>query len=243
MKTVNCIVIDDEPPAIRQMEEYISKVHYLNLLATFSDPMDSLTFLKDQKVDLIFLDIQMEGLSGIELLKLGTVMPRVILTTAFDSYALQAYDLDVDDYLLKPFSFTRFLRSCEKVYHKLVAESPPARQVKEAESELKKYFFVKTDSKIQRVNFDEILYIEGMKEYLRIVLVKGRLLTLQSFNEILRALPELEFLRVHKSYIVALSKIDYIKKDRIHIGDKVIPVGGTFKNKLLESINSRMNSS
>jgi len=236
MISINCIAIDDEPPALRQMEEYISKVPYINLVATFNDAIDAMNFLKVTPVDLMFLDIQMENLSGIELLKLLKVKPKVILTTAYDSYALQAFDLDVDDYLLKPISFERFMKAVEKIYTQLLAKKQLISNTPNENTDNKDYFFVKTEFRIQRIDFNDILYIQGMKEYLIIHMADEKVYTLQSFNAILSSLPGSNFVRVHKSYIVALNKISSIRKNKIYIGEKIIPVGSTYKESFIKSI-------
>nr|NQU91684.1 response regulator transcription factor [Bacteroidota bacterium] len=234
--SINCIAVDDEPPALRQMMEYIDKVPYLKLLATFDNAIDALNFLKENSVDLIFLDIQMEYLSGIELLNLLNRKPRIILTTAYDSYALQAFALEVDDYLLKPISFERFFKATEKIYTVLSEKIQPEIKDTTKHDDPRNYFFVKSEFRIQRVDFDEILYIEGLKEYLIIHTGAGKIYTLQSFGEILDKLPEWNFIRVHKSFIVALDKIDSVRKNRIFIGDEDIPVGATYRDAFINLI-------
>ena len=215
MKLIKCIAVDDEPPALRQMEEYISKVPYLNLLATFDNAIDSMNYLKENQVDLVFLDIQMENLSGIQFLKLLKDKPRIILTTAYDSYALEAFDLEVDDYLLKPISFERFLKSTEKIHKKAAVEKQSNSTVTNELSENRDYFFVKTEFRVERIDFNDILYIEGLKEYLVIYCNEKKILTLQSFKNILENLPSSNFIRVHKSYIVALNKIISVERNHI----------------------------
>ncbi len=236
MIIVNCIAIDDEPPALRQMKEYISRVPYLNLLDTFDNAIDSMNYLKENPVDLVFLDIQMENLTGIEFLKLLKQKPCIILTTAFDSYALEAFDLDVDDYLLKPISFERFLRATEKSYNKLLLQKQILSHKPDRKTENKDFFFVKTEFRIQRIDFKDILYIEGMKEYLIIKMENEKVFTLQSFKEILASLPESNFIRVHKSYIISLNKISSIRKNKIYVGEKAIPIGSTYKDAFFRSI-------
>ena len=235
MTLIRCIAIDDEPPALRQMVDYIQKVNYLELIDTFDNAMDAMTFLKDNSIDLIFLDIKMEHLSGIQMLKLLEKKPFVILTTAYDTYALDAFDLEVDDYLLKPISFERFYKSTERIY-KQISGPPTVEGSISTVEDSKDYFFVKTDFKIQRVDFKDILYIEGLKEYLIIKTEEGNIYTLNSFKSILEKLPENEFIRVHKSYIVPLSKIDTIKKTKIYIGEKYIPIGATYRDAFFSKI-------
>ena len=239
MISIKCIAIDDEPPALRQMVEYISMVPYLDLQGTFENPIDAMYFLKEHRVDLIFLDIQMENLTGMEFLKLLNNKPAVVLTTAYDSYALQAFDLEVDDYLLKPISFDRFVKASEKIYDKLNSRTAPVNSVIEQSTLEKDYFFVRTEFRIQRIDFDDILYIEGRKEYLKIVLMTERILTKQNFKEMISTLPELGFIRVHKSFIVAINKIGSIRNNRITIGEKSIPIGSTYKELFYKAIGER----
>ncbi|MFC2090607.1 LytR/AlgR family response regulator transcription factor [Bacteroidota bacterium] len=235
MLLINCIAIDDEPPALRQMKDYIVKVPYLKLLATFDNAIDAMSYLKEEPVDLVFLDIQMENLSGIEFLKLQSEKPGVILTTAYDSFALEAFNLDVDDYLLKPISFDRFLKATEKIYNKLLLQKQQVLPDPEKKNN-EDFFFVKTEFRIQRIDFKEILYIEGMKEYLIIHLENEKVYTLQSFNEILSSLPESNFVRVHKSYIISLRRINSVQKNKIFIKEKAIPIGNTYKEAFLKRI-------
>ncbi len=238
MIKIRCITVDDEPPALRQMEEYISKVPYLELIGSFSNPIDTLGFLKEQEVDLIFLDIQMEQLTGLELINLLKNKPKIILTTAFDDYALQAFDLEVDDYLLKPISFERFCRASERIYDDLKPTSIlQIDQPKESNPE-KDYLFIRTKSRIQRLDLDDILYIEGLKEYLIINTLSERLITLMTFKQILNKLPHEEFQRVHKSYIVSIKKINFISKSSVLIGEKVIPLGASFRDGFMRMIEN-----
>jgi len=235
MNKIRCIAIDDEPPALLQMEEYIHKVDYLELLGTFTNAIDGIQFMKKESIDLVFLDIQMEHISGMDFLKLLKVKPKIVLTTAYDSYALQAFDLDVDDYLLKPISFERFFKAAEKIYNDLKSSSFDNSTVPEQNTEAD-YLFVKTKSRIQRIDFDNILYVEGLKEYLIIQMQSERVITLMSFSQLLEKLPDSKFYRVHKSYIVSIGKINSIKKNSIIIGEKVIPIGGSFKEGFLKRI-------
>lgn len=239
---IKCIAIDDEPPALLQMEEYISRVPFLELLHTFDNGISAIEFLKENEVDLIFLDIEMEGFTGIQMLKVIKNKPFVILTTAYDSYAIQAFDLDVTDYLLKPISFERFYKSVEKVYdikNEKKQAGTVTSQATQATPEEKNYIFVKTEYRMQRVDFKDILYVEGLKEYLIIKMVTGRVITLQSFKHMEELLPASNFIRVHKSYMVAIDKIEFIERNRIKIADKLIPVGDTYKKIFYEALGNR----
>lgn len=226
---IKCIAIDDEPPALMQMENYINKTPFLELLASFDNGLEPLSFLKSNKVDLIFLDIQMDDFTGIQFLKTLTQRPKVILTTAFDNYALKAFDLDVTDYLLKPISFERFLHAVEKVYDYFSLQNTTVQDKKNETTAPRDYIFVKTEYRMQRVDFKNILFIEGMKEYLQIVTSDDKIMVLQNFRKMEEMLPKDNFVRVHRSFIVALDKIDSIERNRIYIGDKIIPVSESYK--------------
>jgi len=190
-------------------------------------------------VDLIFLDIRMKKLTGIQFLKVLKDKPKVILTTAYDDYAIKAFDLEVTDYLLKPISFERFLMATEKVYklfileHKSLSPEDKSNIVDDRD-----YIFIKTEFRIERVDFNNILYIEGLKEYLVIYTASNKILTKQSFNNILETLPSSNFIRVHKSYIVAVNKISSMQKNRIQIGNKIIPIGPKYKDGFYSMLKS-----
>ena len=235
---INCITVDDEPLALDKIREYIKRIGYLNLLESFDNALDAINFMKDDKVDLIFLDIQMEELTGIQMLEALKEKPKVILTTAYDEYAMKGYELDVCDYLLKPISFQRFLRACEKVYDVLYPLKKPDISIPDpASSEAKKgYFFVKNGNITQKINFDDILFVEGMKDYLRIWTTKERVMTLLSFKKLEEALPSKGFKRIHKSYLISLDKIDSIERNHVKIGNESLPIGDSFRREFFEVI-------
>lgn len=228
--SINCIVIDDELPAIQQMEDYISRVPFLKLLKSFNNAIEPITFLQNNAVDVIFLDIEMEGFTGLQLIKTLQIKPKIILTTAYDQYAIKAFDLNVSDYLLKPISFERFIQSIDKVFDFFSND----KQIESQGPQYKRdYFFVKTEFRMQRIDFDDILYVEGMKEYLRIHTTTERIMTLQSFKNLEEALPSSNFIRVHKSYLVAINKIKSVERNRISIADTLIPISDTYKESFL----------
>lgn len=231
---INCIVIDDEFPAIEQMEEYISRIPFLNLLKCFDNALESIDFLKSNSVDLIFLDIEMEGFTGLQLIKTLQNKPRIVLTTAYDQYAIEAFDLNVSDYLLKPISFERFIKSIDKIFDLFNSSQ---NNVIEEPKYKRNFFFVKTEFRMQRIDFDDILFIEGMNEYLRINTVHEKIMTLQNFKKIEEILPEENFIRVHKSYIVAINKIESVEKNRILIAEKYIPISNTYKEAFYLILN------
>lgn len=241
---IKCIAVDDEPLALDIMEDYISKVPFLQLLKTFTNAMECLDYLKNNTVDLLFLDIQMEELSGIQLLKVLKTKPEVIFTTAYDSFAIEGYELDVADYLLKPISFERFVRAADKIYDKLSGPhgrlaSRPNTEEETSHNTKGDYFFVKTEFRLQKVNFDDILYIEGMGDYLRIHCRHEKIMTLQNFKNMESMLPENDFLRVHRSFIIALDKIESIERNRIKIMNELIPIGENYKTAFLTMLNRK----
>jgi DNA-binding LytR/AlgR family response regulator len=244
--TINCIAIDDEPLALDIIEDYIKKVPFLNHVHSFDNALSAIEYLKENPVDLMFLDIQMEELTGIQMLSVLTNnRPNVILTTAYENYALQGYELDVADYLLKPISFDRFLKAVNKVYEALTLKKNNGNQTvklepkKEIEEENFDYFFVKTETRLQKVYFNDILFIEGQGDYLRIITKSEKIMTLQNFKKMESALPKTNFIRVHKSYMVAIDKIESIERSRIKIGDKLLPISDTYKNNFNEELEKR----
>ena len=228
---INCIAVDDEPLALDLIRDYILKVPFLNLLRTFDNGMETLDFLKKSQVDLLFLDIQMDDLTGIQLIKVLKQKPLIIFTTAYPNYAIEGYELDVIDYLLKPISFERFVKAVDKVYEKLQTDKLLKSDHKEITiaSPRDDFFFIKTELRLEKVKFADILYIEGMGDYLRVVTNSKRIMTLQSFRRMEELLPSEKFSRVHKSFIVALDKIESIERNRIKIADKLIPISDSYK--------------
>lgn len=235
---IKCIAVDDEPLALSQLAGYISRVPFLELVASCQDAFEAMKVLSEKDVDLIFLDINMPDLSGLDLVRSLIVKPLVVFTTAYPQYAIDGFKLDAVDYLLKPFDFHDLLKAADKArkYMEL-------RQVSESDSTQLSNdgsLFVKADYKVVRINISEIKYIEGMSEYVRIF-VEGEdkpVMTLLSMKKIEERLPANQFMRVHRSYIVNLQKITEISRLRIIFGNNVyIPVGDNYKDRFLEYIN------
>ncbi len=226
---IRCIVIDDEPLAIEILESYIEKIPYVELVGRFSNAIEALQYLKSNKVDLMLLDIQMPELTGIQLMKVLDNPPQVIFTTAYDSYAIKSYELDAVDYLLKPIEFDRFLKAIEKSWKRIDRSQSVEVNNVEQSGPKDTFIFIKTEHRVQRVEISEILYIEGMKNYLRVVTRADKFMTLQNFKSICELLPVNQFIRVHKSFVVAVDKIDSIERSRIKIGKQLIPIGDTYK--------------
>src|ERR1700744_476585 len=226
---IRCLIVDDEPLALHILEDYIAKVPFLELVKATTNPIEALTMVQEGNIDLVFLDVQMPELTGIQFLKIANGKTKVILTTAYSQYALEGYELDVVDYLLKPIAFDRFFKAAQKAQGILQpaakpAAAEPAPVAAQPQQDFSNDFiFVKSEYKIQKVYLNQILYIEGLKDYISIFTDSGerdteRIITLQNMKKMEETLPENHFVRVHKSYIVALSKIDSIERSRISIG-------------------------
>lgn len=223
---ISCIIIEDEPLALERAKEYVQKLPFLNLLATFDNAIDALVFLKANVVALIFLDINLGDFSGIQLLETTAIKSQVILTTAYHEYALKGFDLKVTDYLLKPYTFERFVQAVDRAQSLLPKAAPT-----------KRFVFVKTEYRLEKIFLDDVLFIEGMGDYRRIHTATKKIMTLQTFADFEQEIPPSIICRVHKSYMVAVDKIDSIEKDRIRIGETLIPISESYKPAFFEVIN------
>jgi two-component system LytT family response regulator len=223
---INFIITEDEPLALEQLEDFVKRVTSLKLLKSFVSGLGALGFLKSNKVDLILLDVQMDELTGIQLLESLEKHPKVIMTTAFDKYAVKGFELNVNDYLLKPYPFERFLQSVDRVHGELINNKSDSDSI-----------FVKTEYRLERVCLNKILFIEGMRDYRRIHLIDKNIMTLQTFTDFEKQLPSNQFCRVHKSYLITLDKIESIEKDRIKIGKELLPISDTYKKQFYDRIN------
>lgn len=238
---IRCLVVDDEPLALHILEDYISKMPFLQLVKATTNPIEALTLVQAGEADLVFLDVQMPELTGIQFLKIANGKAKVILTTAYPQYALEGYELDVVDYLLKPIAFDRFFKSVQKAQTIIQPVAKPTVQAEPMQQDdfSTDFIFVKTEHKIQKVYLHDIMFIEGLKDYISIFTPAERIITLQGMKKMEDALPEKHFVRVHKSYIVALNKIDSIERSRIQIGDKIIPVGDTYRDEFFRIIEDK----
>jgi len=239
---IRCLIVDDEPLALHILEDYMSKVPYLQLVKSTTNPIEALTLVQEGNVDLVFLDVQMPELTGIQFLRIANGRAKVILTTAYPQYALEGYELDVIDYLLKPIAFDRFFKSVQKAQTVLQPAAKPmlTESVQQQQQDfLSDFIFVKTEHKIQKVYLNDILFIEGLKDYISIFTPVERIITLQNMKKMEDALPAKNFTRVHKSYIVSINKIDSIERSRIFIGDKIIPVGDTYRDEFFKIVDGK----
>lgn len=224
---LKCIIVEDEPLARNLLIEYVRKVSYLELIEACATPLNALEVLRNHSVDLMFLDIQMPEITGITLLKSLQKKPLVILTTAYSEYALESYDLDVVDYLLKPVTFDRFLKAVDKASQRVAVPAVKAAEVMgEKQNE---FVFVKDGTKLVKVNYDDILFVEGLKDYVTIVTRTQKIVTLQRLKALEELLPADRFIRIHHSYIIALKAVDTINKGEVHIGSHVIPISDSYK--------------
>lgn len=232
---ITAIAIDDEPLALQLVTGYIEKTPGLQLTGRFDNPLDAMEFLSREAVDLIFVDIQMPDLTGLEFTRSLVKGPKVIFTTAFEKYALEGFRLDVVDYLLKPFSYEEFLKSVQKVQKLIRLEKGVPDQV-EANSD---FLFLKSDYKIKRINFNDILYIEGLKDYVKVYTQNSAspVMSLTTMKLIESKLPEKKFMRIHRSFIVNLEKIDTIERSRVVFGKTYIPVSDQYRDKFQEFLD------
>jgi two-component system, LytTR family, response regulator len=234
---LNCVIVEDEPLARNLLTEYVRKVPSLNLIEACSSPIIALEVLRNNPIDVLFLDVQMPELTGISLLKVLQKRPLVILTTAYSEYALQGYELDVVDYLLKPITFERFLKAVDKVTLRLDSKKSPAIIAEKPAATVEQPFvFIKDGTKLVKVVFDDILYVEGLKDYVTIHLNNQKIVSLQRLKTLEEQLPPEKFIRVHNSFIVALRSIDVVHKNHVQIRNAQIPIGETYKKSFRDFI-------
>ena len=232
--TIRCLIIDDEPPAREIMRRYIENIPHLQLMAECSNAVQALSFLQQKEVDLIFLDIRMPQLNGNEFLKILKNPPKVIFTTAYPEYALEGYELDVVDYLLKPVKFDRFLKAVNKAFelnHRSNGEIPVQAEDNKKENP---FVYFRADRKMIKVMLSDILYIESMKDYIKVVTVNGNIITKQSITSVEAMLPENRFIRSHRSFIISLHKIKSFTTEVIEIDKEEIPIGKLYKGAVLK---------
>jgi two-component system LytT family response regulator len=234
---IRCLIVDDEPWAVALLSDYAAKVPFLELVLSTTSAIEAIQKIMDGGVDLVFLDIQMPEITGLQLMKIVSGKCKVVLTTAYGAYALDGYEHNVTDYLLKPISFERFYRACIKVQEAgvVTGTTTPAQQAASHS-----YIFVKTDSRIIKVALNDVVYVEGLKDYIAIHTTKGKILALQNLKKVEEGLYPNNFLRIHKSYIVSLDKIDAIERNRVFIGrDIVLPIGDTYKDCFFAAIKDK----
>jgi len=229
-----CIVVDDEPLALEVIKKYIAKIYFLDLKGAFTDPYEAKKVMDANPVDILFLDIQMPDINGIEFSKtLSSKNIAVIFTTAYSQYAVEGFNVDAIDYLLKPIEYERFLKAVYKA--KEYIEYLNNQELNHG------YIFVKSDYQMIKINLKDILYIEGLDDYIKIYMPQKSILTLMTLKTITQKLPSKEFLRVHRSYIVPVSKIENVSKSKIKIADKEIPIGVSYSESFFAAMENKMN--
>ncbi|MCB0631113.1 MAG: response regulator transcription factor [Lewinella sp.] len=231
-RPIKCLIVDDEKLARTLLQNYIAKLPGLELAGSCKNPFEATAILQQEPIDLVFLDIQMPELTGIEFLKTLPARPLVIFTTAYQDYALEGYQLDIVDYLVKPFRFDRFLQAVNKATRRLQAETllqQPTVQPATPKSFERSFLLINSNHTTHKVFLDEISYIEGMKEYVSFHLPDRRIISLQSLKQLEEELPEEQFIRVHKSYIVAKKKVTALTGTTLYLGKEKIPVGSSYK--------------
>ncbi len=245
---MRCIIVDDEPLARNLLEQYIQKLPYLELVKSFSNPLEALDFLHANTIDLLISDIQMPELTGINLLKVLPVKPLIILTTAYPEYALEGYELDVMDYLLKPITFERFLQAIEKAKSRLqVIRQAAIQEI----GPVKPFIFVKDRTKLVKVKLEDIIYVEGLKDYIIIYTKDRRIVPLQTLKSFENQLPANQFIRIHNSYIVSFDAIEAIDKEKVQIvpityqtgtpAKTFLPISDTYRKAFKEFIDKKTN--
>lgn len=238
--TLRAIAVDDEPLALEVIQRLAGKIPSLKLLQTFENPIEAIEFLRQESVDLVFLDIQMPDLTGLQLLQSLADRPMIIFTTAYSEYAVDSYELNAVDYLLKPVLFDRFYKAVNKAQHQLqAAQALEAQEGEGQEDSNKDFLFIKSDTRFFRVSLADILFIEGMRDYIAVHTPKQRILTLMSMTNMLKKLPEDRFMRVHKSYIIGLDHITLIQHNRVIINDREIPISSSYKDAFLRFVEGK----
>ncbi|MDB5260915.1 MAG: DNA-binding response regulator [Adhaeribacter sp.] len=238
--SLNCLIVEDEPLARNLLVEYVRKVPYLTLIDALSSPLAALEVLHKNEIEILFLDIQMPEITGITLLKILQRKPLVILTTAYSEYALESYELDVVDYLLKPITFDRFLRAVDKASQRLtpvLTHQLPIENLKPMVDQPPAFVFVKDGTKLVKVRWDDILYVEGLKDYVTIHTRQGKIVTLQRLKTLETQLPAHRFIRIHHSFIVALEGIDAVHKDKVQVGNIYLPISDTYRKPFKDLID------
>lgn len=234
---MNCLIVDDEEMAVKVIESHISHIDGLEIVGTYYNAIDAFSALQQQPVDILFLDIQMPKMSGLTLLQSLPNKPHVILTTAHRKFALEGYDLDVVDYLLKPIAFDRFLRAIGKVF-RLTNQAPVLPIVAPEVNSAPSFFYIKSDRQFIKILLEEVLFMESLRNHIKIVTTNGNFTTLMSISQMEEKLPPQYFLRIHRSYIIALSKVDRFSQTNVCIEDQTIPIGNLYRKEVFQKLSA-----
>ena len=234
---MKCLVVEDEPIALEIVKDYVNRVSFLKLSQAFRNPIKALEYLQENKVDLLFLDINMPDLTGIQFLNALPYSPLVIFTTAYSQYALESYEYDAVDYLLKPIEFERFLKAVNKAFeHLKLRNSKNQINTQVSEGKVKDHILIKSGTNLHHIKINDILYIKGAGNYVTFFVEMQKIMALLTMDQVLGMLPSDQFFRIHKSYIVNADQIDVIEKDQIKIRGKAVPIGNNFKEGFLRNL-------
>ena len=237
-KKIICLAVDDEPPALDVLKKYIMSVHNLELAGTCADAVEALNFLRQQTIDLLFLDIQMPHLLGTDLMRTLKKPPKVIFTTAFRKYAVEGFDLNAVDYLLKPISFERFLKAVNKVMETSLKVTDNNDIIYDQQNNSQNLFInLRADRKNLKILLDDILYIESLKDYIKVVTTTKNIITKQSISSLEEALPRNNFIRIHRSFIVAVNKIESFTSDTIEVAKHELPISRMYRHEVEKFLN------
>ena len=231
-KKIYCLAVDDEPPALDVLKKYISSVQSLELLGTCADAVEALNFIRQRSVDLIFLDIQMPQILGTDFLRTLKNPPKVIFTTAFRKFAIEGFELDAVDYLLKPISFERFLKAVNKVMDASLNGTLTLENEQQNKTATDNSIYFRSDRKMIKVNLADILYIESLKDYIKVVATSGTVITKQSISSIEQDLPKDMFIRIHRSYIVSVSKIESYNQELVWVAKQELPISRMYRHEV-----------
>ena len=239
MRTIRCAILDDEPMAVALLSKYVEKISSFELVKATTNPFEILELIAQTTIDVLFIDIQMPELTGLQMMEMLGNKTKFVITSAYSEYALKGYEHNVVDYLLKPISFDRFYKCIQKI-ESLSQEKPaPAVEVlAKTEEKQDEFLFIKTDGKLVKINLNDLLLVEGLKDYLYLHLKNERLIVLDTLKEFEAKLPAPSFMRVHKSYIIRLDQIETIERNRVFIQNKIVPIGETFKIKFQDWVKS-----
>lgn len=231
-KKIICLAVDDEPPALEVLKKFITSVHSLELAGTCSDAIEALNFLQTKPVDLIFLDIKMPELLGTDFIRALKNPPKVIFTTAYRKYAIEGFELDAVDYLLKPISFDRFLRAVSKIMQTSLNETKPEEEAQNKKTDSNGYISFRSDRKMIKVALSDILYIESIKDYIKVITVTNTVITKQSISSVEEMLPTELFIRIHRSYIVSINKIESYNHELVWIAKQELPISRMYRHEV-----------
>lgn len=239
MKTIRCAILDDEPMAVALLSKYVERISSFELVKATTNPFEILDLIVQTTIDIVFIDIQMPELTGLQMMEMLGNKTKFVITSAYSEYALKGYEHNVVDYLLKPISFDRFYKCIQKI-ESLSQEKPaPAAEIlAKTEEKQEEFLFIKTDGKLVKINMNDLLLVEGLKDYLYLHLKNEKLIVLDTLKEFEAKLPALSFMRVHKSYIIRLDQIETIERNRVFIQNKIVPIGETYKTKFQDWVKS-----